>query len=405
MPIATTNPATNIVEKSFSPLNNSQLHNAISLSDQAKKSWRKTTIEVRAHLMTKLGDELKFSREKLAHIITTEIGCPIVQAETEIEKCALIASSFAMHGDDYLRKEKAHTEAEESYISFEPLGTLLHIAPWNYPFYLALRPVIPALMAGNTVLLKHASNTPQTSLALQELFIKAGFPTGVFQSLLIDSSQVGDLISNPGVQIISLIGSEKAGMIVGSQAGTAVKKTIMELGGNDPMVVFEDADLEKVVDGIIASRIRNCGQSCNAAKRYILHKNVETEIIEKLTARLDLLVIGDPLNRETDLGPIATKESLDDVLGQVADTVAAGAELVYGGVKIDREGNFMVPAILRNVKPGMRAFDEEVFGPVVSITTFEIAEEALEQVFGQRIWNLQNRSSHKSKQETSMSMG
>jgi succinate-semialdehyde dehydrogenase / glutarate-semialdehyde dehydrogenase len=377
MPIATTNPATNIVEKTFSLLNNSQLHNAVNLSDQVKKSWSKTTIKERSHLMTKLGDELKNNREKLAHIITTEIGCPISQAETEIEKCAHIASIFAMHGDDYLRNEKAHTDAQESYISFEPLGTLLHIAPWNYPFYLALRPVIPALMAGNTVLLKHASNTPQTSLALQDMFNKAGFPAGVFQSLLIDSSQVQDIVSNPGIQIVSLIGSEKAGMIVGSQAGTAVKKTIMELGGNDPMIVFEDADLEKVVDGIIASRIRNCGQSCNAAKRYILHKNIEAKIIEKLIVKLDSLLIGDPLNRETDLGPIATKQSLVDVLGQISDTVGGGAELVYGGSKIDREGNFMVPAILRSVKPGMRAFDEEVFGPVITITTFETAEEAV----------------------------
>jgi succinate-semialdehyde dehydrogenase / glutarate-semialdehyde dehydrogenase len=349
----------------------------MSLSDQAKKTWSKTTIQERAVLMTKLGDELKTNREKLARIITTEIGCPISQAETEIEKCASIAMIFANHTDEYLRHEKAHTDAQESYISFEPLGTLLHIAPWNYPFYLALRPVIPALMAGNTVLLKHASNTPQTSLALQEVFMKAGFPAGVFQSLLIDSSQVGDLISNPGLQIVSLIGSEKAGMIVGSQAGKAVKKTIMELGGNDPMIVFADSDLEEVVDGIIASRIRNCGQSCNAAKRYILHKNVEAKIIEKLTVKLDSLVIGDPLNRETDLGPIATKQSLDDVFGQIKDTVEAGAELVYGGNKIDREGNFMVPAIVRNVKPGMRAFDEEVFGPVISITTFETAEEAV----------------------------
>jgi succinate-semialdehyde dehydrogenase / glutarate-semialdehyde dehydrogenase len=377
MPIATTNPATNTIIQTFTQLTQVEIQNKLDASSKAKDNWAQTPIKTRAKFMQNFADLLREQRHELATIITTEIGCPISQAETEIEKCAYIATLFADFSEDYLKHEPIEIGAKSSYISFEPLGTLLHIAPWNYPFYLALRPVIPALMAGNTVLLKHASNCPQTSLKLQELCEKAGFPIGVLQSLLIDSSQIPEIIESPHIQIISLIGSEKAGASVASIAGNSLKKTIMELGGNDPMIVFEDSNIDAVVDGVISSRIRNCGQSCNAAKRYIIHGSKEQEFIQKLSAKLDSLVIGDPLQHDTDLGPVATTRSLEEILSQIIDSVEGGAKLVYGGTKIDQEGNFMKPAILTGVKPGMRCYEEEVFGPVISITTFETTEEAI----------------------------
>jgi succinate-semialdehyde dehydrogenase / glutarate-semialdehyde dehydrogenase len=377
MPITTTNPATNTIIQTFTQLTQVEIQNKLDVSSKAKDNWAQTPIKTRAKFMQNFADLLREQRHELATIITTEIGCPISQAETEIEKCAYIATLFADCSEDYLKNEPVEIGAKSSYISFEPLGTLLHIAPWNYPFYLALRPVIPALMAGNTVLLKHASNTPKTSLKLQELCEKAGFPIGVFQSLLIDSSQIPEIIESPHIQIISLIGSEKAGASVASIAGNSLKKTIMELGGNDPMIIFEDSNIDAVVDGVIASRIRNCGQSCNAAKRYIIHSSKEQEFIQKLSAKLDSLVIGDPLQHDTDLGPVATARSLEEILSQIIDSVEGGAKLVYGGTKIDQEGNFMKPAILTGVKPGMRCYEEEVFGPVISIITFSTTEEAI----------------------------
>jgi succinate-semialdehyde dehydrogenase / glutarate-semialdehyde dehydrogenase len=218
---------------------------------------------------------------------------------------------------------------------------------------------------------------PQIALRLEELFLETGFEAGVFQTLLIDSSQIDGVISHPTVQVITLIGSEKAGMAVAGSAGKAIKKTIMELGGNDPMIVFADADLGKVVDGVLASRLRNCGQSCNAAKRYIVHKDVEQDFIARVKTKLEGLTIGNPFEPDTDLGPVATNKARDEIIEQINQTISVGATLEYGGTSIEGTGSFMVPAILSGVTPGMTCFDNEVFGPVVSVSTFETTEEAL----------------------------
>ncbi len=378
MPICTINPTSGIVEQSFESISQTELNAKITLAQSQCKVWSKTTIDKRAQLMMNFADILKTNRHDLARLITLEMGCPISQAETEIEKCAFIATMFANHTQDYLSPEKADVGAKNAFVSFEPLGTLLHIAPWNYPFYLALRPVIPALMAGNTVLMKHASNVPQIALRLETLFLESGFEPGVFQTLLIDSSQIEEVINHPTVKVITLIGSEKAGMAVASSAGKAIKKTIMELGGNDPMIVFADADLDKVIEGVIASRIRNCGQSCNAAKRYIIHKDIENRFIDGVRIKLESLKIGNPFEPDTDLGPVATTKGRDEIIDQIEQTVAKGAKLVYGGTVIERNGNYITPAIISGVLPGMACFDNEVFGPVVSVSTFETVEGAID---------------------------
>jgi succinate-semialdehyde dehydrogenase / glutarate-semialdehyde dehydrogenase len=254
---------------------------------------------------------------------------------------------------------------------------VLHIAPWNYPFYLALRPVVAAIMAGNCVLLKHASNCPQVSLALEQIFVSAGFPAGVFQSLLISSTQTEPIINDPRVVMVTLIGSDKAGSAVGKIAGSAIKKTVMELGGSDPMIVFADADIDKVVAAAAYSRLRNTGQSCNAAKRFIVHQDIYKEFCDKLKVEFAKEILGDPADKETTIGPIATEQSRKDLEYQVQQSIKMGAKVLYGGGSVSGKGYFFEPSILTEVDIEMPVMCEEVFGPVAPIYSFNTVEEAV----------------------------
>jgi succinate-semialdehyde dehydrogenase/glutarate-semialdehyde dehydrogenase len=378
MSIISRNPATEEILHTFEPITNEEVNDKLFIANHAFKSWKTTSIKERAAYMTKFADILREKKDYLATIMTSEMGTPLSQAKTEIEKCAYIADIFATETEKMLDDEKAHVEAKEAYISFEPLGTLLHIAPWNYPFYLALRPVIPAIMAGNTVVLKHASNVPQVCVVLEELFIQAGFPAGVFQSMLISSSQVEHIINHPTIAVISLIGSEKAGSIVASQAGKALKKTIMELGGNDPMIILADADIDKVVAGAIQSRLRNCGQSCNASKRYIVHKAVVKEFVDKLKVEYEKQVIGDPFDENTDIGPLATESGLIEIEQQIQESIKLGAKIITGGKRAKKVGYFFEPTIITKVTREMPVFKQEVFGPVATVIEVASVEEAID---------------------------
>ena len=377
MPIVSQNPATEEILKTFEPLTSDQLDHKIQLAKSAFHDWKKISIPERAKYMYKLATLLREKKEELGSIMSCEMGCPLSQAKTEIEKSAFIADIFADDTEKMLADEKAHVTAKDAYISFEPLGTLLHIAPWNYPFYLALRPVIPAIMAGNTVLLKHASNVPQVSLVLQKLFDEAGFPTGVFQSLMIGSNQVESVINNPVVSLISIIGSEKAGSIVASQAGKAIKKSILELGGNDPMIILKDADLDAVVAGAVQSRLRNCGQSCNASKRYVVVKEVAVKFVEMLKVEYEKQVIGNPFDEVTDIGPLATASSLSDIQKQIDESVKLGAKLVTGGKRKGKTGYFFEPTIITHVTAGMPVYEQEVFGPVATVIEVDGVQAAI----------------------------
>jgi succinate-semialdehyde dehydrogenase / glutarate-semialdehyde dehydrogenase len=392
MPIVSQNPATEEILKSYEPLSTQEIEDKLVLAKSAYNSWKTLSYSQRAKYMTNLCDELHAKKETWARLTSLEMGTPFSQAKTEIEKCALIAEIFANRTEEMLAPEKADVQAKDAYISFEPLGTLLHVAPWNYPFYLALRPLIPAIMAGNTVLLKHASNVPQVALAIQDIFDEAEFPKGVFQTMLIGASQVSQLIESKVVSVVTVIGSEKAGSAVASEAGKYLKKTILELGGNDPMIVLADANIDDVVAGAIQSRLRSCGQSCNASKRYVVHKDVMEKFVIKLKTEYEKQIIGDPFDKDTDMGPLATKGSLEEITSQLADAVDRGAIIITGGKRIGETGYFFEPTIITGVTSDMRVYNEEVFGPVATVIEVASVEEAVklandsEYGLGASIW-------------------
>jgi succinate-semialdehyde dehydrogenase / glutarate-semialdehyde dehydrogenase len=377
MPIISQNPATLQTYATFDPLTAIQLSHSLDLAQKSFTMWKTTSFDERATLMRTFAQVMETKKHTLAQTITEEMGCPLSQTLKEVEKCILIANIFAENTQEMLKNEAVRLDAKEAYVRFDPLGTLLHIAPWNYPLYLALRPVIPALMAGNTVVLKHASNVPRTAMHIQKLFHDAGFPEGVYQTLLISSSQVESVIEHPAISLVSFIGSEYAGSIVASQAGKAIKKTIMELGGNDPMIILADADIDAAVAGAVQSRIRNCGQSCNASKRFVVEAAVHDEFVAKLKVAFSSQTIGDPLLDATDIGPLATESSRTDIQKQIDDSVKQGARVEMGGKARDGAGYFYEPTIIVGAKSGMPVYDEEVFGPVATVIKVQGVAEAI----------------------------
>ena len=368
-----------------------RVEESVEFSYQEFKRWSKTSFEHRAKLMYKLALILREKRENFAELISLEMGMPVSQAVGDIEKTAQIAEYYADNAQKFLTTEIIENSKNLS-IEYEPMGTLLHIAPWNYPFYLALRPVIPAIMAGNTVLLKHASNMPQCSMAIQEIFNMAGFPKGVMTSLMISSKQVHSIIEDDRINIVTLIGSENAGRKVGAAAGMAIKKTVMELGGNDPFIVLQDANIEEAAKQASLARLRNQGQSCNAAKRFIVHKNIAQQFVDKVLVHFEDQVFGDPTNPKTTFGPLASQSSLEDIKNQVEQSLSLGAKVLIGGhgknailpekwvkfMQANPLGYFYPPTILTNISKEMSVYKEEVFGPVVPIIIVETDEEAIE---------------------------
>lgn len=315
---------------------------------------------------------------RYASLISQEMGKPIAQARAEVQKCAWACEYFAEHSKHFLSDEKIETGASYSGVVYEPLGAILAIMPWNFPFWQVMRFAAPTLMAGNVGLLKHASDVPGCSLAIEELFFDAGFPQGVFQSLLVRTSVVKDLIKHPVVKAVSLTGSERAGRVVASEAGAAIKKCVLELGGSDPFIVLDDANLEKAMDGAVTGRMQNAGQSCIAAKRFFIAKKISKQFIEGFVQRVKDLVVGDPADETTDIGPIVREDLLEELEAMVSASADRGAEILCGGSRLDRPGFYFAPTVMVKAKSGMEIFDEETFGPIAAITVVRSADEAVE---------------------------
>ena len=353
-----------------------QVSAALDLASIAFAQWRHTPIAERSRLMRAAAGILRQRSAKYAQLMVSEMGKTITGAEAEVEKCALACEHFADHARQYLAEQKIATDADESYVRFDPLGAVLAIMPWNFPFWQVIRFAAPALMAGNVGLLKHAPNVPGCAMALEEIFRDAGLPLGVFTTLLIDTDAVPAIISHPAVAAITLTGSDRAGSSVASQAGAALKKTVLELGGSDPFIVLPDADIEATAKAAAAARCINSGQSCIAAKRFIVVGNVGR--FEKAFAQaLSQLKVADPANRATRVGPLARLDLLENLHRQVQQSIQAGARLVLGGQRLPRKGYFYPPTLLADVRPGMPAFDEETFGPVAALIAAKDVDDAI----------------------------
>jgi succinate-semialdehyde dehydrogenase/glutarate-semialdehyde dehydrogenase len=346
-------------------------------AETAFAAWRDRPFAARGALLRAAAGRLRAERDRFARLMTEEMGKPIVQAEAEIEKCAWTCDYYAEQAEEFLSPEVVATDAGRSYVRFDPLGVVLAVMPWNFPFWQVIRGAAPALMAGNTVILKHASNVPRCAVALEELFRDSGFPAGIFGILLIGSAATEAAIRHPAVAAVTLTGSEGAGMAVGSAAGSSLKKSVLELGGSDPFVVLEDADLDTCAGTAVTARMINNGQSCIAAKRFIVVEAVAAEFESRLAERFQALKVGDPLERDTELGPLARADLVTELDRQVKASVAGGARLVSGGARLDRQGFFYAPTLLAEVRPGMPAFDEETFGPAAALIRAKDTEEAV----------------------------
>jgi succinate-semialdehyde dehydrogenase / glutarate-semialdehyde dehydrogenase len=375
MRFATINPYNGRVIEEFEHHSDDKIIGLLTQSAQSFRFWRQTPLAQRAELFLKLADLLRNRLEGYAEAIVREMGKPIREARAEITKCAWVCEYYAQNAEKFLTPEPMPSDAGRSYLAYEPLGTVLAIMPWNFPFWQTFRFAAPALMAGNVALLKPAPNTTRCGLAIEELFRAAGFPTHAFQTVLADYAQVRHLIGSDYVQAVTLTGSERAGISVASAAGANIKKTVLELGGSDPFIVLDDADLNEAVKVAVASRMVNSGQSCIAAKRFIVSDRVVDKFIAQSKMALERLVMGDPQDSRTEIGPLARPDLVEQLRIQVELSVRKGAELVTGGT-ID--GNFYAPTLLANVRPGMPAFDQELFGPVMAVTAFQAEEEAIE---------------------------
>jgi len=369
-----TNPVDGSSREIIAAFTGAQLETALQQAAQVAPAWRARPIDERCALMRKAAAVLRGHSEEYARMMTLEMGKPIGEARAEVEKCALGCDYYADHGPAFLADEVIGSDAGRSLVTYQPLGTVLAIMPWNFPFWQVLRFAAPALVAGNTGLLKHASNVPQCALALESVFREAGFPDGVFRTLMIPSSQVAGVIEDARVHAVTLTGSEPAGRQVAATAGAAVKKSVLELGGSDPFVVLADADLDLAVENAVASRFLNTGQSCIAAKRFIVVPEVADEFVERFRRAAEALPVGDPLDEHNRMGPMARQDLRDELHQQVSDSIAQGAAAVTGCKPMPGAGAFYPPSILDQVRPGIRAYEEELFGPVASV--IRAADEA-----------------------------
>ncbi len=378
MAIQTINPATNQIEKTFEEFSLESVFKIIEDVDNAFQYWKQTTFTERSLLMKNVAEVLKTNKYGYAKIIVTEMGKPITQAVSEIEKCAWVCEYYAENAEEFLQKEFISTDAFESYIQFDPLGIVFAIMPWNFPFWQVFRFAVPAIMAGNACILKHASNVPMCALAIEEIFDKANFPQNLFRTILISSSEVEEVINHPKVRAVTLTGSEYAGRQVAKYCGKLLKKSVMELGGSDPFIVFEDADIDLAVKTGVTARLINNGQSCIAAKRFIVVKKIYDEFEKKFVDLMSKVKVGNPMEESTQLGPIAREDLLNELEFQVRHSVECGAVILCGGKRVNNEGLFFEPTVLSNVKKGMPAYDEEIFGPVASLIKVKNEEEAIE---------------------------
>ncbi|MFA5841096.1 MAG: NAD-dependent succinate-semialdehyde dehydrogenase [Candidatus Paceibacterota bacterium] len=378
MAIQSKNPATLEVTKSFDELSDTALEQKISNAYNFFHSWKNTSFNERAKLLHAHAKYLRAHAEDMAILASIEMGKTKKAGITEVEKCALVCDYYADNAESMLANQKIESNAKENYVSFEPLGVVLAVMPWNFPYWQVYRFIAPALMAGNVGLLKHASNVPQCAEAIEKAFLESGFPKEAFQNLFISSARVEKVIRDPRVMAVTLTGSENAGKSVASIAGSEIKKTVLELGGSDPFIVLEDADIESAAENAMIGRMQNnVGQSCIAAKRFIVLESVAEKFTKALLNYFSKLVIGDPLSLETNVGPLATEQGLLEVERQVNESVKKGAKILYGGKRIGDKGYFFEPTILSNISKGMPVYDEETFGPIAPIIVVSSIDEAI----------------------------
>ena len=378
MSIQTINPNTNKTVQSFEEMTDKAVDAAVVQAAKAFDNWKKTTYQQRAVLLHKVADLMREKKDLLAKLITLEMGKLIAQAESEIILSADIFDYYATNAEEFLADKILNPKLGEAYIRHSPIGVLLGVQPWNFPFYQVARFAAPNIMIGNTVLIKHASNVPQCAIAIEDLFKEAGVPEGVYTNLLLSGKRASALVSDERIKGTSLTGSEEAGASFASEAGKNLKKTVLELGGNDVFIVLEDADIDKAVAWAVIGRMNNTGQSCIASKRLIAIETIADEFLKKFRDKLSQLKVGDPMDRETELGPLSSEEAAVHLADQVKRSVDAGAKVLLGGKRLDRPGAFMEATILTDLKPGIAAYHEELFGPVASFYRVKDEQEAID---------------------------
>jgi succinate-semialdehyde dehydrogenase/glutarate-semialdehyde dehydrogenase len=372
------NPATGIpASRAFAADDEAALERKLQQAEAAARSWRKTASEERAATLRRAADVLDARREELACLMAEEMGKPVTQGLAESDKCAWVCRYYADHGATHLETKTVVTDAGLSFVECDALGIVLAVMPWNFPLWQVFRFAAPALMAGNVGLLKHASNVPGCALAIEDVFRKAGLPEGCFQTLLIGGARAERLVGDPRIAAATLTGSEPAGMAVATAAGRALKKVVLELGGSDPFIVLEDADVERAAEVAVTARMINSGQSCIAAKRFLLHASIAERFTRRMVERVRALRVGDPLDPATEVGPLAREDLLDELHQQVTASLAGGANCLVGGHRLERPGFFYAPTVLDRVSPGLPVAVEETFGPVAAILTFESDGDAV----------------------------
>ena len=372
MAIASVNPANGKLLQSFDEAGGAEIEVALALAESTFRTWGRSSFAERAIKMQRAAEILEEDKRRFGEIMTLEMGKPIAAAVAEVEKCASVCRYYAERAESFLAPQEIATDAGRSYVRYDPLGCVLAVMPWNFPFWQVLRFAAPTLMAGNVGILKHASNVPQSALAIAEVFERAGFPAGCFQTLLVGSAAVAKMIDDPRIAAVTLTGSEGAGVAVGRAAGAQIKKAVLELGGSDPFVVLPSADLAKAAATAVKARTINNGQSCIAAKRFIVHEEVYDRFTTLFLGGMAALAVGDPLNPATEIGPLATAPIRDELAEQVERSVAAGAKVLLGGKALPGPGYFYAPTVLADPVPGSPAWDDELFGPVA--TLFRVAD-------------------------------
>ena len=377
MAIETINPTTGNIEKTFKPTSSTQIEKKLSHAAKAFPLWSQLPIAKRITYIKKLTSSLEKNKESLAKLITLEMGRIYTDALAEIGKCIAIGTFYIHNSERILSEQHIPTEAAKSYVRYDALGVILGIMPWNYPFMLSLRSIIPALIAGNVFVLKHASNVPQCALALENIFAEIGFPNGVFTNLLIEGGKVTPLIEDDRIAAVTITGSETVGALVAEQAGKQLKKTVLELGGSDAFIVLEDADIKETVKQAVKGRHTNAGQACNSPKRFILSHNIAKEFTTLFVEESKKLIVGDPFDEKTNVGPLAGEKIREEIHRQVTQSVSKGARILHGGKKHPGAGFFYEVTVVDQVKKGMPLFDEEIFGPVSSLITVKTDEEAI----------------------------
>jgi len=372
------NPANNQKIKSYTEFTKIQVEEIILDVNSEFLKWKETSFKHRSELMLNAATVLRKNLKEYSELMTLEMGKPILQAKAEVEKCAWVCEYYAENAESFLADEVIKTDASESFVAYRPIGIVLAVMPWNFPFWQVFRFAAPNFMAGNAGLLKHASNVSGCSLAIENVFREAGFPENIFRSLIVSSKNINEVISNNLVKAVTLTGSVPAGKSVAASAGSSIKKTVLELGGSDPYVVLEDADLSQAAKTCVNSRLINAGQSCIAAKRFIIVEKVYDEFKKYFLEFMSSKKMGDPFDEKNDLGPQASIQLRDELHQQVLKSIELGAKLLFGGKVPNLQGAFYPPTVLENVKPGMPAFDEELFGPVAALIKAKNEDEAIQ---------------------------